>query len=57
MREATSGGRFAFSKLKSRISPAYAGYSLKGFDGALIVVSRDEIFLQAIGIGREIVLG
>jgi ATPase subunit of ABC transporter with duplicated ATPase domains len=30
---------------------------LKGFDGALFVVSHDEAFLQAIGIGREIVLG
>ena len=31
--------------------------ALKGFDGALIVVSHDETFLQAIGIEREIVLG
>ena len=31
--------------------------ALKGFDGALIAVSHDETFLQAIGIGREIVLG
>jgi len=29
---------------------------LKGFDGALIAVSHDETFLQAIGIEREIVL-
>ena len=31
--------------------------ALKGFDGALIVVSHDETFLRAIGIEREIVLG
>jgi ATPase subunit of ABC transporter with duplicated ATPase domains len=31
--------------------------ALKGFDGALIVVSHDQAFLQAIGIEREIVLG
>jgi ATPase subunit of ABC transporter with duplicated ATPase domains len=31
--------------------------ALKGFDGALIAVSHDEAFLQAIGIEREIVLG
>jgi ATPase subunit of ABC transporter with duplicated ATPase domains len=31
--------------------------ALKGFDGALIVVSHDESFLRAIGIEREIVLG
>ncbi|WOH49413.1 ABC-F family ATP-binding cassette domain-containing protein [Bradyrhizobium sp. sBnM-33] len=31
--------------------------ALKGFDGALIVVSHDEAFLRAIGISREIVLG
>ena len=31
--------------------------ALKGFDGALIVVSHDEAFLRAIGIGREIALG
>jgi ATPase subunit of ABC transporter with duplicated ATPase domains len=31
--------------------------ALQGFDGALIVVSHDEAFLRAIGIGREIVLG
>jgi ATPase subunit of ABC transporter with duplicated ATPase domains len=31
--------------------------ALKGFDGALIVVSHDETLLRAIGIGREIVLG
>jgi len=31
--------------------------ALKGFDGALIVVSHDEAFLRAIGIEREIVLG
>jgi len=31
--------------------------ALQGFDGALIAVSHDEAFLQAIGIGREIVLG
>ena len=30
--------------------------ALSGFDGALIVVSHDQAFLQAIGIGREIVL-
>ena len=30
--------------------------ALKGFDGALIVVSHDEAFLRAIGISREIVL-
>jgi ATPase subunit of ABC transporter with duplicated ATPase domains len=30
--------------------------ALKGFDGALIVVSHDEAFLRAIGIEREIVL-
>jgi ATPase subunit of ABC transporter with duplicated ATPase domains len=30
--------------------------ALQGFDGALIVVSHDRTFLQAIGIGREIVL-
>ena len=30
--------------------------ALKGFDGALIVVSHDRSFLQAIGIQREIVL-
>jgi ATPase subunit of ABC transporter with duplicated ATPase domains len=31
--------------------------ALKGFDGALIVISHDQAFLQAIGIEREIVLG
>jgi ATPase subunit of ABC transporter with duplicated ATPase domains len=31
-------------------------HALKGFDGALIVVSHDETFLRAIGIEREIVL-
>jgi ATPase subunit of ABC transporter with duplicated ATPase domains len=31
-------------------------HALKGFDGALIAVSHDERFLQAIGIGREIAL-
>src|SRR5438552_6005723 len=31
--------------------------ALKGFDGALIAVSHDTAFLQAIGIEREIVLG
>jgi ATPase subunit of ABC transporter with duplicated ATPase domains len=31
--------------------------ALKGFDGALIVISHDETFLRAIGIEREIVLG
>jgi ATPase subunit of ABC transporter with duplicated ATPase domains len=30
--------------------------ALRGFDGALIVVSHDQTFLQAIGIEREIVL-
>jgi ATPase subunit of ABC transporter with duplicated ATPase domains len=30
--------------------------ALKGFDGALIVVSHDQAFLQAIGIAREIML-
>ena len=30
--------------------------ALKGFDGALIVVSHDEAFLRAIGIEREIAL-
>ena len=30
--------------------------ALKGFDGALIVISHDQAFLQAIGIQREIVL-
>ena len=30
--------------------------ALRGFDGALIVVSHDQAFLQAIGIGREITL-
>jgi ATPase subunit of ABC transporter with duplicated ATPase domains len=30
--------------------------ALRGFDGALIVVSHDQAFLQAIGIEREIVL-
>jgi len=30
--------------------------ALKGFDGALIVISHDEMFLQAIGIEREIAL-
>jgi ATPase subunit of ABC transporter with duplicated ATPase domains len=30
--------------------------ALKGFDGALIVISHDEAFLQAIGIQREIAL-
>ena len=30
--------------------------ALTGFDGALIVVSHDQAFLQAIGIEREIVL-
>jgi ATPase subunit of ABC transporter with duplicated ATPase domains len=30
--------------------------ALKGFDGALIVISHDEAFLQAIGIEREIVI-
>jgi ATPase subunit of ABC transporter with duplicated ATPase domains len=29
---------------------------LRGFDGALIVVSHDQAFLQAIRIEREIVL-
>jgi len=28
--------------------------SLSGFDGALIVVSHDQAFLQAIGVKREI---
>lgn len=31
--------------------------ALKGFDGALIVISHDQAFLQAIEIEREIVLG
>jgi len=31
--------------------------ALKGYDGALIVISHDQAFLQAIGIEREIVLG
>src|SRR5207245_5794871 len=31
--------------------------ALKGFDGALIVISHDQAFLQAIGIQREIVRG
>jgi ATPase subunit of ABC transporter with duplicated ATPase domains len=31
-------------------------HALKGFDGALIVVSHDETFLRAIGIEKEIVL-
>ena len=31
--------------------------ALKGFDGALVVVSHDKAFLQAIEIEREIVLG
>jgi ATPase subunit of ABC transporter with duplicated ATPase domains len=31
-------------------------HALKGFDGALIAISHDETFLQAIGIEREIVL-
>ena len=30
--------------------------ALKGFDGALVVVSHDEAFLQAIGIEQEIML-
>ena len=30
--------------------------ALKGFDGALVVVSHDETFLRAIGIEREVVL-
>ena len=30
--------------------------ALKGFDGALIAVSHDEAFLQAIGVEREILL-
>src|SRR4051812_32921165 len=30
--------------------------ALKAFDGALIVISHDQSFLQAIGIEREIVL-
>ena len=30
--------------------------ALKGFDGALIVISHDQAFLQSIGIQREIVL-
>lgn len=30
--------------------------ALKGFDGALIVISHDQAFLQAIGIQREIAL-
>ncbi len=30
--------------------------ALRGFDGALIVVSHDQAFLQAIGIDREIAL-
>ena len=29
----------------------------KDFDGALMVVSHDQAFLQAIGIEREIALG
>jgi ATPase subunit of ABC transporter with duplicated ATPase domains len=31
-------------------------HALRGFDGALIAVSHDQAFLQAIGIQREIVL-
>jgi ATPase subunit of ABC transporter with duplicated ATPase domains len=31
--------------------------ALRAFDGALIAISHDEAFLQAIGIEREIVLG
>ena len=31
--------------------------AMKGYDGALIAISHDEAFLQAIGIEREIVLG
>ena len=31
-------------------------HALRGFDGALIVISHDQAFLQAIGIQREIVL-
>ena len=30
--------------------------ALNGFDGALIVVSHDQTFLQAIGVEREIAL-
>jgi len=30
---------------------------LKGYDGALLVVSHDKRFLEAIGITRELVLG
>ena len=30
--------------------------ALSGFDGALIAISHDQAFLQAIGIEREIVL-
>ena len=30
--------------------------ALRGFDGALVVISHDQAFLQAIGIQREIVL-
>ena len=31
-------------------------HALRGFDGALVAVSHDQTFLQAIGIEREIVL-
>jgi ATPase subunit of ABC transporter with duplicated ATPase domains len=31
-------------------------HALRGFDGALLVISHDQAFLQAIGIQREIVL-
>jgi ATPase subunit of ABC transporter with duplicated ATPase domains len=31
-------------------------HALRGFDGALIVISHDQAFLQAIGIQREILL-
>ena len=30
--------------------------ALRGFDGALMVISHDQAFLQAIGVQREIVL-
>jgi ATPase subunit of ABC transporter with duplicated ATPase domains len=30
--------------------------ALCGFDGALVVVSHDQAFLQAIGVEREVVL-